>query len=222
MTLVSAFIRRNRAKMKLIKNIYSGFLSLFNYPYIPKELLENLKGPILLHISDTPADIYSYIFRIIDILKPQFIVHTGDLVDNIKLEKHKDKLVQYHQEVARLIEGLEKNEKAEIYYVLGNHDEYETVSKLIKRGTVLEEGLINIEDCSITVGHYYKEYANKVDFNLYGHSFEPRHHNNKDTIALNGVLNINIIDLSSKKIFHLDYPIGTNRSRLMELRRLSL
>jgi len=208
--------------MKFMKYIYSGLLSLFNYPYIPKDILEKLKGPILLHISDTPADIYNYIFRIIDILKPQFIIHTGDLADNIKLENYKDKLGYYTKEVAKLIEGLESHEGTEIYYVLGNHDEYETLSKLTKRGTILEEGLITIENCNFFVGHYYKEYSYKVDFNLYGHSFAPKHYMDKDTIGLNGVLNINIIDLSSRKIYHLDYPIGTNRARLMEFRRITL
>ncbi|NLK44012.1 MAG: metallophosphoesterase [Tissierellia bacterium] len=208
--------------MKLIKNIYSGFLSIFNYPYISKDLLENLKGPIILHISDTPVDIYAYIFRIIDILKPKFIIHTGDLADNIKLEYHRDKIVEYQKEVAKLIEGLEKNEEAKVFYVLGNHDEYETVSKLTKRGTILEEGLINIENYNLIVGHYYMEHSDKVDFCLYGHSFSPSHFQNKDTIGLNGVLNINIIDLSCRAIYHLDYPIGTNRSRMMELRRITL
>jgi len=208
--------------MKFINYIYNRFLSIFNYPYIPKEILRDLNGPVLLHISDTPADIYKYIFRIIDILKPQFIIHTGDLADNIKLEKYRDKISDYNVEVAKLIEGLEKYEDAQIYYVLGNHDEYDIVKRLTKRGTILEEGLITIGDCNFLVGHYFKECTGKIDFNLYGHSFSPRHYMDEDKIGLNGVLNINIIDLSSRKIFHLDYPIGTNRSRLMEFRRISL
>lgn len=208
--------------MKFIKNIYSGLLSIFNYPYIPKELLENLKGPILLHISDTPVDIYKYIFRIVEKLKPQIIVHTGDLVDNIKLEKYKDKIIQYHKGVAKLIEGLEKNEETKIYYALGNHDEYEIISKLTRRGIILEEGLITIDNYNIKICHYYKKCKDNVDFSLYGHSFAPRHYIEENTLGLNGILNINVIDLSSGEIYHLDYPIGTNRARLMELRRVSL
>lgn len=61
-----------------------------------------------------------------------------------------------------------------------------------------------------------------VDFSLYGHSFAPRHYIEENTLGLNGILNINVIDLSSGEIYHLDYPIGTNRARLMELRRVSL
>lgn len=208
--------------MKTVENIYSGFLSLFNYPYIPKELLKELKGPILLHISDTPVGIYSYIFKLIDILNPEFIIHTGDMVDNIKLEYYRNKIGRYHCEVAKLIEGLEKHEQSQIYYILGNHDDYETVNKLTKKGIVLQDGILTINDCKIAVSHYYKEYSCKVDFNLYGHCFEPMHYKNDETIGLNGVLNINIIDLSTKEIFHLDYPVGTNRLRLMEPKGFSL
>ena len=204
--------------MKLISNVYSDMLSIFNYPFIPKELTENLKGPILLHVSDTPAGIYGYIFRIIDILEPEIIIHTGDLVDNIKLEKCRNKINRYSYEVAKLIEGLEKNGYSEIYYILGNHDDYKTIKNLTKRGTIIQDGIITINNCKIAVSHYYKEYSDRVDFNLYGHCFEPGHYKNNETVGLNGVLNINIIDLSTKEIYHLNYPVGTNRLRLMEPR----
>ena len=39
--------------MKLISSLRTGFLSLFNYPYLPKELLEDSEGPRVMHISDT-------------------------------------------------------------------------------------------------------------------------------------------------------------------------
>lgn len=57
---------------------------LLNKPYIPAELADT-KGPLLLHISDTPQEIYPYIIKFVQMLQPSYIVHTGDLVDNIKL-----------------------------------------------------------------------------------------------------------------------------------------
>ncbi len=203
-------------------NIYKGLLSLFNYPYISEELLKEIKGPVLLHISDTPIDIYPYIFKIIDILKPQYIIHTGDMADNIKLENNRNKIYGYHKGVAVLIEGLEKSEFSKVYYVLGNHDDYETVSKLTKRGMIIQDGMLNIANCNFAVGHKHMEYAPKVDFNLFGHCFVPKHYIKNGTIGLNGLLNINIIDLSTKGVFHLEYPIGTNRLRGMELKKIGL
>ncbi len=182
--------------MKNIKDIYNGIISLFNYPHISEKLLKDIKGPVLLHISDTPAEIYNDIFKIIDILKPHYIIHTGDLADNIKLEIQKNRIDSYCRGVKELVEGLEKN-NSKVYYLMGNHDNYEVVSKLTKKGRILEYGLLTIDDCNITVGHYYKEYSYKADFNLYGHSFEPGHYKKNGTIGLNGVLNINIIDLET-------------------------
>ena len=84
---------------------------------------------------------------------------------------------------------------------MGNHDDYEAVSKLSKKGTILEEGLITIGELNFRAGHYYKEYPYKADFNLFGHSFEPCHYKKGGTIGLNGILSINIIDLSNKGYF---------------------
>ncbi len=208
--------------MKLLKDSYKRFLSLFNYPYIEKELLNDMKGPLLLHISDTPVDIYNYILRIINIIKPQYIIHTGDMADDIKLEIYKNRIDDYNKGIKKLIKILEEDELSKIYYVLGNHDNYEAVSKLTKRGEILYEGVLSIEDCNIAVNHYHKEYSNKVDFNLYGHSFDPNHYVKNGTIGLNGTLNINIIDLSNKKVFQIEYPMNTNVSRRMELRKIGL
>jgi predicted MPP superfamily phosphohydrolase len=206
--------------MNFIKDAYIKFLSLFNYPYISKEILSEIKGPVLLHISDTPEDIYNYIFRIVDILKPQVIIHTGDMADNIKLGIHKYKTDNYYKGIKRFIGVLEKKEFSKIYYVLGNHDDYDMVSKVSKKGTILKEGILTIGDYNFTVSHYHKD--SHTDFSLYGHSFEPGHYNKNGTIGLNGLLNINIIDLSNKRIFYLEYPVGTNGSRRMELKRIGL
>lgn len=204
-----------------LKGYFRGVLSLFNYPYIPDELLEQIKGPVLLHISDTPVDIYKYIFRIIDILQPKYIVHTGDLADNVKLEIYKDKIEYYYQGAKTLIAGLEDN-NSEIFYVLGNHDDYKTVNHLNRTGTILNEGPLFLDGIKLMVSHYYKEQSHDVDFNLFGHSLEPKHHEKDGTMWLNGLININIIDLSNKNVFHLDYPLGTNSSRRMELNRIGL
>ncbi|OFB68367.1 hypothetical protein JS77_10195 [Synergistes jonesii] len=42
---------------------------------------------MVLHISDTPQTMYHYLRRALRRLKPAWIVHTGDFVDNVKLEK---------------------------------------------------------------------------------------------------------------------------------------
>lgn len=208
--------------MKIVDDVQKGLLSFFNYPYVSKELLNNIKGPVIMHISDTPVDIYNYIFRLIDIIKPKFIIHTGDMVDNIKLEIHKNRVNCYEKGVAKLIEGLEKNEFSKVYYTLGNHDDYSIVNKLTKKGIIIKEGHLKLDNCNLTVSHFFREYFNNTDLYLYGHSHEPGHVTQNGMIVLNGLLNINIIDMSNKNIFHVEYPIGTNSSRGMGFKRIKL
>lgn len=207
--------------MKNFKDVYKDLACKLNYPHISEGMLNDIKGPLLIHISDTPSEIYNAVFKIIDILKPQYIIHTGDLADSIKLEINRDRIKGYYCGVKELVAGLEKDD-TKVYYFMGNHDDYEAVSRLTNKGTILEEGFLKIGDLSFTAGHYHKDYSHKADFNLYGHSFEPGHYNKDGTIGLNGVLNINVIDLSNKKVFHLNYPYCTNRLRGMETKRIGL
>lgn len=207
--------------MKSLVEVCKSLMGKFTSIHRPEDLLNDVKGPVLLHISDTPSEIYPFIFKIIDVLKPKYIIHTGDLADNVKLEINRDRIKGYSMLVKELVEGLE-NTDTKVYYFMGNHDDYDTVSKLSKKGTILEEGLLTIEELNFTAGHYYKEYPYKADFNLFGHSFEPCHYKNGGTIGLNGVLSINVIDLSNKRVFHLNYPIGTNSLRGMESKKAGL
>lgn len=195
---------------------------VLNKAYVPRELYEELEGPALLHISDTPSGIYEYIKKVIEEINPKYIVHTGDIVDDVKLGAHPDHVDNYRRNCKVLISILECYSKAELFYVMGNHDDKGVVKELVKKGHVLEKGIINIEKRSIYLNHYYLEDAIKSDYYLFGHSFEPMHCENKGNIALNGVLNINVIDLKTGRVFHLDYPGDTNIQRKMVRRKIGL
>ncbi|KAB3532513.1 metallophosphoesterase [Alkaliphilus serpentinus] len=208
--------------MNILEDLMGMLLSLFNRPYIPDTLLKELKGPLLLHISDTPVDIYPYIFRIIGIVKPKYLVHTGDMVDDIKLEMYKNRLDDYYRGLAKLLPGLEGQDALEIYYSLGNHDKFGPLKELMNKGRILEKEYITIHNVDFRISHYHQRPTKKVDFNLFGHSFKPNHYIHKEEIGLNGLLNINVIELDTKRVFHLKYPVGTNRLRGMELKRIGV
>ncbi|MFA5575668.1 MAG: metallophosphoesterase [Tissierellaceae bacterium] len=208
--------------MNFIENSHEKILSFFNYPYVNKEVLDQIKGPIILHISDTPVTSYSYIFRLIKILKPKYIIHTGDMVDNIKLEIRRNRLDCYRQGIERLTEGLESDKASKVFYLMGNHDHLKTVKRVTKRGIIVDEGSLKLDNYHLIVSHYFKEYPYKADFNLYGHSPNPSHYQREGINGLNGLVNINIIDLSNGNVFHINYPIGTNSARGMEFKRIKL
>ncbi|AKL94362.1 metallophosphoesterase, calcineurin superfamily [Clostridium aceticum] len=194
---------------------------VFNRPYIPVELKE-ATGPLLLHISDTPQEIYSYIFRLVKLLEPSYIIHTGDLVDDIKLELHPNEIEAYKTALRKFISGLESFTDALIYYAVGNHDQYKEVKKTTSKGIVIKEGHILIEEKNFYVSHYYSKKVYNTDYYLYGHSFRPSSYKSQQHIGLNGLEKIHVIDLTTQKIYHLPYPFGTNQFRKMEQRRISL
>jgi predicted phosphodiesterase len=195
---------------------------ILNRPYIPQRLFTEFKGPLLLHISDTPSDIYPYIKKLIEKINPRYIVHTGDMVDDIKLGVYHGHIHNYTKHCKELVYMLEGSSKADIYYVMGNHDNKDVVKGFTQRGHVLENGIIDIEDKKIYLNHYYKERVMDIDYYLFGHSFEPYHFKKEGVNVLNGILKINVIDLNTDKVMQLDYPMDTNRQRKMERGKIGL
>ncbi|CDF58680.1 metallophosphoesterase [Thermobrachium celere] len=72
--------------------------------YIPSSLLK-VRNTIL-HISDTPSNIYPELIRLVKKLSPDYIIHTGDVVDNIKLELYPFKLKEYEKLSINFIKSL--------------------------------------------------------------------------------------------------------------------
>ena len=64
-----------------MKKFKQEVYSVFGRIYIPDELLG--KKNLILHISDTPSAIYPALRGLLRKLKPQVILHTGDLCDHI-------------------------------------------------------------------------------------------------------------------------------------------
>ncbi|WP_324735413.1 metallophosphoesterase [Thermococcus sp. SY098] len=181
---------------------------------IPDILLRRDEKKIM-HISDTPDNIYVFLLNLIEKTKPDYIIHTGDLVDNIKLERRPELRERYEKSLIELLHILE-NSKAEVYIVPGNEDDVSILRKRTARSKIVPPGtIIEIEGVKLAVGHRYSDVAeiNNVDFRLYGHNFRliPK--------GINGVLRINFILLPSKRVVGIKYPDGTNFERGYRLMR---
>ncbi|AEH24685.1 Hypothetical metallophosphoesterase [Pyrococcus yayanosii CH1] len=180
---------------------------------LPKELLE--PGKKLMHVSDTPESIYPFLEDLIEKVKPNIIVHTGDLADNIKLERKPWLREEYRRAVQRLI-GILGRFGALVYLVPGNEDDIEVLRELspdfilVRPGTVLEIGPFQV-----ALGHRAEDVKDvDADFKLYGHNFKLIER------GLNGVLNVNFILLPEGKVIKVNYPQGTNHDRGYRLLRV--
>ncbi|WP_042679326.1 metallophosphoesterase family protein [Thermococcus paralvinellae] len=181
---------------------------------LPEVLLENKEHKIM-HISDTPDNIYPFILNLIKRVKPDYIIHTGDLVDNIKLERKPELRNKYENSLKELLLILE-NSGARVYIVPGNEDDIEILRQNVRISKIVPPGsVVEIEGVKLALGHDYKDVVkiNGVDFKLYGHNFRliPG--------GINGVLGVNFILLPSKKIVSVKYPEGTNFERGYRLAR---
>ncbi|MGM0396336.1 MAG: metallophosphoesterase [Bacillota bacterium] len=173
-------------------------------------------GSKLLHISDTPSSIYPEIKRIVKVLKPDYIIHTGDIADNLKLELYPSYLSRYRHEARKILEILNSSSAKRVIISLGNHDDPEFVKENAGRIEIIEEmKLISINDVKFAVSHY-SEYLTDVDadFYLFGHDLSINSQVVGDKKYLNGISAIHLIDLHSLHVEEIGYPLVTDSERL--------
>ena len=199
-----------------LQKILAGLYTLTGYVYIPKELIER-KEPVVLHISDTPYSFFFGLGKLVDKLRPEYIVHTGDIVDNIKLELLPKSLPRYERYAKNLMDILLKPFVKELYISKGNHDDFSVLKAMGLSRVHMEDtaGCIELEKRKIGYSHYQKNLLDSNDYiKMFGHDIGSGNEITEDSIYLSGIVSINIVMLSSMKVFHLPYPMGTNDSRL--------
>lgn len=197
--------------MKFKSLLYKTFGSV----YVPKNIIDENKK-YLLHISDTPENFYPALNRLIKKINPYYIVHTGDLVDNFKLEFRPFLKNVYKKRLLLLRDILESSSAKKIYISLGNHDEESIVNSIFKRATIFDECTkLNISSFNFNISHFPEEIVKSPsEYNLFGHNISIKNKIEDGKIFLNGILSINLIDLDSGKIYNFPYPMLTNDARL--------
>lgn len=205
-----------------IETLRAGLYGAFNIPYIP-ESLRDMAPPLVIHVSDTPGFTYRYIFRLVRQLEPAALIHTGDLIDDIKLEVRPAELGGYARRLRSIIRKLEQLPVEEIYLVPGNHDDTDSILSIVERSVVLpEKSWIELEGLCFFLSHRFYDIEVDADFYLFGHNLPEMTWVNRRTITLNGIPNINIISLSTRSIYTLGYPAGTDSARKLLLPRIGL
>lgn len=189
-----------------------GIIKLLeNGIHLPQRLLASEEFKVL-HISDTPSAIYSAVTGMMEQLRPDLIVHTGDLADDIKLGENPGYLGQYQRTAGPFLENLALG-APRFVVVPGNHDSVPFVESTVPTDSVVSPGsVIEAGEQAIGVAHCLADLPDGARYNLYGHNFDVPGRE-LGTVFLNGVASINIILLPSGEVFRLPYPRGTNRYR---------
>lgn len=182
------------------------------------------KGPTALHISDTPRSFYPELKRILDILKPNIIIHTGDLADDLKLGNRPSLLDSYEKAVIKLMQIVNQSAAEATILTLGNHDNLEVVRKYAGRAEVYSGAVTkSFRGKEILCAHYhdaaFETATSKMpDFVLYGHDLSLKSQKVNCVNRLNGIEAMHLIDLSTGEVFVIKYPAGTDSERLKRKR----
>jgi len=177
------------------------------------------EGIKVLHITDTPTTCYRAIIKLINKVMPDYIIHTGDIADNIKLEIYPEKIDLYKRKVKNFLLTLDSMD-CKSYIVIGNHDDTSFINELLASVQIVEPfKQINICDKNFLITHKLEDIMKEdlliesSDYILHGHSFYDEKFNNH-TKVLNGLEGIYLIYPEKEKIKYIDYPVGTNDSRM--------
>jgi 3',5'-cyclic AMP phosphodiesterase CpdA len=180
---------------------------------------------MILHISDTPSTMFSYLRRAIQRLRPTWVVHTGDLVDDIKLE-FRPGLIDLYRKKLRVLLELLTEETCGAILLTGNHDHLPTLLEMTENSSIQvwsKPGRFYIGSFRFRAGHTYDDVIKDAgEYNLFGHNLE--HLTSIDSCGrffLNGLEEMHLIHMETGDVIPIKYPPGTDDARL-ERKRVSL
>lgn len=183
--------------------------------YIPESAFL-FKGKRLLHVTDTPTSFYPALKQVLEALKPDYIVHTGDLADNIKLQLYPLAIPRYEKAVKPLLEMLEKSDAEAVYVAIGNHDNLEVVKRHSRKLHLIEsQEYVTLEGRQLSISHFPKVIAEHPgELNVFGHNLHLETHQTSDAYYFNGISHLYWIELETMDYVALSYPWGTDDQRL--------
>lgn len=133
--------------------------------------LNSTEGKILLHIGDTESYRYPFYKKLFELVKPDVILHTGDMADEVKAGRMSEVREEYLYKIASLCDMM-KDSGAEIYIVPGNNDIREEINKLLPEAKVLKNNdIITVDGVECRVGHEVKSITYNKKWAFYGHGY---------------------------------------------------
>ncbi len=195
--------------------LHSTWHYLTGKVYLP-EAVKNMAGERILHISDTPTSFYPGLRHLLKTLKPDYIIHTGDLVDNIKLQLYPKSIPRYETSLKPLIGMLENSSAKQIWLCLGNHDHEATIRRYAKRSVLVSDALTcQIGSFRVSMSHYsHFLMSDPAQLNFFGHNLDTPTSHQENVTFFNGISSLSVVSASTGECHALPYPWGTDDNRL--------
>ena len=134
------------------------------------DLLAACKGTKILHIGDTFSWHYPYYRALIEAVKPDIILHTGDLADEVKVGRIPGTEEEYRFKIRALLDILTESGAKEICIVPGNNDRADMIAALAPSVKILSPNSELILDGHVCrVGHELQNMTFDREYAFYGH-----------------------------------------------------
>jgi len=131
--------------------------------------LSTFTGELVLHISDTESNTYPFYRKLIELVKPKVIIHTGDFADEVKIGRHPEYRYEYTLKAKAIIEIMRAS-GARMIFAVGNHDVYEVLQELAPDAEIHPvTGETVISGIPCRVGHRPIDMIFDRQYCLYGH-----------------------------------------------------
>ncbi len=179
---------------------------------IPDEVREKDQFK-LLHIGDTSSVTYCYYRKLIELVKPDVIIHTGDTANEDKVSRDPSAVESYLMKVKVFADVL-KDAGCPVYWVPGNDDLPEEIARIAPFFRIVQpDSVMEIEGHTFCLAHTREQITKQAEFCLYGHaraaeeSFEDELYcKGRNVRCLNVTRSIYVLTLPDKKIHRIVRP----------------
>lgn len=136
--------------------------------------INEIKNPFIMHISDIPYGYYNFVFSIINILKPEIVIHTGDIIDNLKLEINKKIKNEYQEKFLNLIKRFHLNKDIIFILLEGNHDNFSEIEKNIDDNIIFLKTKFKKKEFieKFSISNFKKNDMNNINKNILDEAYK--------------------------------------------------
>lgn len=180
---------------------------------IPEDVHE-IRGTKILHIGNTYSKYYPFYCQLIKDIRPDIILHTGDMAAEVEVNKNTTVRYEYNTKIRRLLQVMHHS-GARLIIVPGNNDVSEEIRALCPRAEVVEENTrLVLDGVSCRVGHQADRMTFDQSWAFYGHgSTEDERHLSDNAegkpCRFNAEQGCFVYCLSEEKFFHIPHPKST-------------
>jgi len=203
-TTTSNHMTREEYDAKHFEKEWEGELAL------PEEIGE-LTGTKILHIGDTYSADYPYYRKLIEEVKPDIILHTGDMSDEVKVGRIPGTEYEYISKITQLISVMNES-GARLIIVPGNNDLPDEIKRLSPNAEIYPVNtVITIDGVECRIGHQVLRMTFDKKWSFYGHgltgeTWAPENNAVGGEIRLNVMHGSTVCSLSDGRFFRIPRP----------------